>query len=98
MGVDQQAIDERLERLERRLPNRLAKAAAWVRAPQSRVVRLPVGIALVAGGTVGFLPVVGFWMLPAGLAMIAKDVPPLRPPLARLLDWVDAKLPAGKGN
>ena len=32
----------------------------------------------VAGGIFGFLPVLGFWMVPVGLVLIALDVPPLR--------------------
>lgn len=93
---DQRALDDRMDRLERRLPNGLAKATSWLRGPSSKAVRLPLGIALVAGGTVGFLPVVGFWMLPVGLVMIARDVPPLRPPLLRFFDRVETKLPAEK--
>ena len=54
--------------------------------------RLPLGVALVAGGTVGFLPIVGFWMLPVGLVMIARDVPSLRPPLVRFFDWFEAEI------
>jgi hypothetical protein len=94
MSADQEhALDQRLKRFEDRLPAPAAKVVGWVRSPSSRMVRLPVGIALTAGGVVGFLPVVGFWMLPVGLALIAKDIPPLRPPLVRLFDWVERKLP-----
>ncbi len=34
---------------------------------------------------VGFLPILGFWMLPLGIAFIALDIPPLR---RRLVMWV----------
>jgi hypothetical protein len=40
----------------------------------------------------GFLPVLGFWMAPLGLAVIAQDVPVMRPPLARLVARVNRKL------
>ncbi|MDX1576041.1 MAG: hypothetical protein R3285_07595 [Kiloniellales bacterium] len=40
-----------------------------------RVVRILVGVALVAGGIFGFLPVLGFWMVPLGLVVIFFDVP-----------------------
>ena len=33
---------------------------------------------MVLGGLVGFLPVVGFWMVPVGLAILAVDFPPVR--------------------
>jgi hypothetical protein len=32
-----------------------------------------MGLVLIAGGGLGFLPVLGFWMLPLGLAVIALD-------------------------
>ena len=38
---------------------------------------------LTGGGMLGFLPVLGVWMLPLGLALLAYDVPPMRRPLAR---------------
>jgi hypothetical protein len=51
-------------------------------------LRSVVGLLLIAGGVVGFLPVLGFWMVPAGLAFIALDVPPLR---RRVLAWLDGR-------
>jgi hypothetical protein len=36
-----------------------------------RFISIPLGVVLVLGGIVGFLPVVGFWMLPLGLAILA---------------------------
>lgn len=53
----------------------------WLRRPSSRWLRLPVGLLLVAGGLLGFLPVLGFWMLLPGLLLLALDVPFLRLPL-----------------
>ena len=51
-------------------------------------LRSVLGLLLIAGGVVGFLPVLGFWMIPAGLAFIALDVPPLR---RRVLAWLDRR-------
>ncbi len=39
------------------------------------MVRILVGVALVTGGLFGFLPVLGFWMVPLGLVVIFFDVP-----------------------
>lgn len=38
-------------------------------------VRIIVGILFVLFGLVGFLPVLGFWMVPVGLAILAIDIP-----------------------
>ena len=37
--------------------------------------RTTLGIVLILGGVLGFLPVLGYWMLPLGLAMLAVDRP-----------------------
>ena len=46
--------------------------------PNSRTGRIALGSGLVVGGAVGFLPVVGFWMLPLGLLVLSQDVPRVR--------------------
>lgn len=38
-----------------------------------RVVRIAVGILLILGGLLGFFPVLGFWMIPLGLVVLAAD-------------------------
>jgi hypothetical protein len=68
----------------------------WVRRPTSRWVRLPIGCLLVLGGIFGFLPILGFWMLPLGLILIARDVPVIEPPLARFIAWINRNFPAWK--
>ena len=85
-----------MERFEARLPDRIARGARWLRQPDSRLVRIPVALLLIVGGVFSFLPVLGLWMLPLGLALIAVDVPALRPPLARVLRWIEQKLPGQK--
>jgi hypothetical protein len=40
----------------------------------------------------GFLPILGFWMAPLGLALMAQDVPIIRRPTARLLAAVNRRL------
>jgi hypothetical protein len=44
-----------------------------------RIVRLPTALLLVFGGIFSFLPVLGIWMLPLGLMLLAVDVPLIRP-------------------
>jgi hypothetical protein len=55
---------------------RQASTKKWL--PRSRTGRIIVGGALVAGGLVGFLPVVGFWMIPLGIGVLSVDVPIVR--------------------
>jgi hypothetical protein len=88
-------LDDELLRLEARLPDRVARGVRWLRQPGTGWVRVPAAVVLVAGGIVGFLPIIGFWMIPLGLALAARDIPPLQPPLARLLAWVRRKWPGG---
>lgn len=43
--------------------------------PGHPVIRILLGILLVLGGFLGFLPVLGFWMVPLGLIVLAVDFP-----------------------
>jgi len=49
----------------------------------------PTGALLCIGGVFGMLPVLGFWMLPAGLFLLAEDMPPLRRATSQILDWIE---------
>jgi hypothetical protein len=46
--------------------------------PRNRAVRIGIGVALVLGGLVGFLPILGFWMVPLGFLVLATDIPAIR--------------------
>lgn len=51
-------------------------------------VRSGLGLVLIAAGMLGFLPILGFWMIPLGLFFIALDVPALRRRVRRrLVRW-----------
>jgi hypothetical protein len=49
------------------------------------LVRLPVAILFIIGGLFSFLPVLGVWMLPFGLLLLAVDLPRLRAPLSAVM-------------
>jgi purine-cytosine permease-like protein len=49
-----------------------------VAVPRSRTLRVILGVALVLGGMVGFLPILGFWMIPLGLIVLSIDFHPIR--------------------
>jgi hypothetical protein len=66
---------------------RLRFAGRELPLPQSRGLRIALGIALVLGGLVGFLPILGFWMVPLGLLVLSVDLPPVRRARRRLSIW-----------
>ena len=60
---DRTALQERLHPLRRR-----------IRSNVPRGLRLLLGVLLVIGGLLGFLPILGFWMVPLGVMVAAMDV------------------------
>jgi hypothetical protein len=85
-------FDQELDRLQGQLPLRAARLLQSARRPSAVWTRVSAAGLLMVGGVFGFLPILGFWMLPLGLALLALDLPFLRPPLARLLSLVNRKL------
>ena len=45
-----------------------------VALPASRLFRILLGIGLVIGGLLAFLPVLGIWMLPLGILVLSVDL------------------------
>jgi hypothetical protein len=86
-----QELDRHFAWFEGKLSRRPARFVGWLRRPSSRLVRIPVAALLIAGGILGFLPVLGLWMLPLGLVLFAQDVPVLQKPMAQSLGWVERK-------
>ena len=77
----------------KRIVKAVRRVILWGDEHIPRGLRTVAGLLLICGGVVGFLPVLGFWMIPAGLAMIALDIPMLR---ERVLDW--CRRPASDGS
>ncbi|WP_264986435.1 hypothetical protein [Komagataeibacter swingsii] len=84
---------QRLERLLRRLPARGEQAMRGLLQPGRAWLRAILGSLLIVGGLLSFLPVLGVWMLPLGLILLAEDVPALRRLTARMLEWVERRHP-----
>jgi len=84
-------LNRQFERIARQVPA-TAGFLRWVREPRRHLIRIPLAILLILGGIFSFLPVLGIWMLPLGLAVLAVDVPFLRRPVAdvivRLQRWI----------
>jgi len=87
MTDGRQELRQAFRRFEREVPPWFGKALRRLRHPRSRWIRLPVGALLVAGGVFSILPVLGIWMLPIGLLLLAADIPLLRRPVARFTLW-----------
>ena len=78
-------LQRRLDKAERLLPAILGQWVGHLRRPSASWVRVPLGIILVMGGLLGFLPILGFWMVPLGLLLLALDIVLLRRPAARMM-------------
>lgn len=87
-GDGRKELEQAYDRLEQELPDRVRGLVRWVRHPNSRWVRLPLGVLFIAASFFWFLPVVGIEWLPLGLMLIAQDVPILRKPVARGMLWL----------
>jgi hypothetical protein len=88
-------LHRELDELQGHLPKWACAMLQRVRRPSAVWFRALAATLLVAGGIVGFLPILGFWMVPLGLALVAIDLPFLRGPLAQLLGFINRKLLAG---
>lgn len=71
---------------------------AWVRRPSSRLVRIPIALLLIFGGIFSFLPILGVWMLPLGLLILALDIPPLQHPVVNVIEWAERKWKAWRNR
>lgn len=82
-----QELNEAYSRLTRELPRSFGNTLRWLHDPKARMIRIPLGLFLIALSFFWFLPVIGIELLPLGLLLIAFDVPFLRRPLARFVIW-----------
>jgi hypothetical protein len=50
--------------------------------------RWVIGILLMVGGVLGFLPILGFWMVPLGLLVLAPDFKWARRGYLSIMKWL----------
>ncbi len=55
--------------------------------PRSRAARIAIGSVLVIGGCLGFLPILGFWMIPLGLVVLSYEFATVRRWRRRMEVW-----------
>jgi len=82
---DQKRFERQFNNIERTVPDAVRRVLRWLRHPYSRLVRIPLGIILVLGGIFSILPLLGIWMLPLGLLLLAIDIPFLQAPVGQ---WI----------
>src|SRR3546814_14290141 len=66
-----------------RKPHPLYNWALQAPAP----LRWSLGLLLIVGGVLGFLPVLGFWMIPLGVMLVASGSPRVRHVAKRAIRW-----------
>lgn len=55
--------------------------------PDWAPARIAIGVLLVLCGFLGFLPILGFWMVPLGIAILSYDIPRVRLFRQRFTSW-----------
>ncbi|MDX8513592.1 hypothetical protein [Mesorhizobium captivum] len=55
--------------------------------PRSRGARIAIGVLLTVGGILGFLPILGFWMIPLGLLVLSYEFALVRRHRRRFVVW-----------
>ncbi len=72
-------------------------AGRTFKLPTSRLARMVIGVLLILGGVLGFLPILGFWMVPLGLMVLSIDIPTVRrwrrKTTVKLGSWLKKKYP-----
>jgi purine-cytosine permease-like protein len=66
--------------------------------PRSRALRVLIGVLLVIFGLFGFLPVLGFWMIPLGLLILSYEFHIVRRLRRRTTVWWEKRRRAKAGK
>lgn len=61
--------------------------------PRSRLLRILIGGFFILFGILGFLPILGFWMVPLGLLILSIDIPAVRRWRRRFTVWFARRYP-----
>lgn len=80
MNKDRTRLERLFLRIEARFP-RFGRIVWYIRQPWAILIRIPLGLIFIVAGIFSFLPILGIWMLPLGVLLLAVDLPFLRRPL-----------------
>ena len=79
------------EEIRRRLPDWAKGSFDWISEPHRAWTRRIVAVLLIVFGFLGFLPFLGFWMIPLGVFLLGVDYPPIQKWTLRGILWIEAK-------
>lgn len=68
-------------------PRKIAIFGRDFHMPQSRPLRIAIGVLLIFFGILGFLPVLGFWMIPLGVLVLSYEFAAVRRFRRRAIVW-----------
>jgi hypothetical protein len=85
-------FQEEMDRFQNHLPSWIGHNLNRLRGERAIWVRVPTGVALIVAWCFLPIPLVGIWMLPLGLVLLALDIPTMRSPMARLLHFTNRKI------
>ncbi len=86
--------DDNRQEGTRRRGHRIRIGSRSILLPASPVLRMVLGVILILAGLAGFLPVLGFWMIPLGLFVLSIDMPWARRARRRFAVWFHRRFPA----
>jgi len=78
------------------MAHKIKFAGRKIKLPNRRAYRLTLGLVLIIGGFFGFLPVLGFWMIPLGVLILSYDFHTIRRWRRRLVVWWSKKFRKSK--
>lgn len=90
-------VEHHLHRYAGQMPDWLGRHVRGI-ASGTRWVRVPIALALILVGIFGLLPLIGFWMVPLGLLLLAIDLPFLARPMVALVLWIEERWRRWRGK
>ena len=80
------------------IPRKIRVMGREFSMPQSRRMRIIIGSLLIVFGIFGFLPILGFWMIPLGLFVLSHEFALVRRLRRRLVVWWERRRAAKNGR
>jgi hypothetical protein len=69
------------------MPRTIKLGSYSLTLPDWAPARIAIGISFVCLGFLGFLPILGFWMVPLGVAILSYDIPRVRLFRQKVMAW-----------